>query len=79
MSETPELRTVNPPLIPAKLMQQPGSGLDRVISKTPVGFTMAGVLVFPATANALKQDDVHATSLSQSVPALHGLRCRLVD
>lgn len=79
MSETPELRTVKPPLIPAKLMQQPGPGLDRVISKTPVGFTLAGVLVFPATTDALVQNDVHAGPLSRSVPTLHGLRCSLLD
>lgn len=79
MSETPELRTVKPPPIPAKLMQQPGSGLDRVVGKATVGFAMAGVLVFPATADALVQDDVHATSLSQSVPTLHGLRRSRVD
>ena len=79
MSKTPELRTLNPPLIPAKLMQQPGSGLDRVISKTPVGFTMAGVLVFPATTDALVQNDIHTNSIFQSVPTLHGLRCSLLD
>ena len=79
MSKTPELRSVKPPLIPAKLMQQPDSGLDRVIGKTPVGFAMACVLVFPATADALVQDDVHATSQTLSAPALHGLGCSLVD
>lgn len=79
MSETPELRTVKPPPIPAKLMEQPGSGLDRFVSKAPVGFTIAGVLVFPATTDALVKNDVHASPLSRSVPTLHGLRCRLLD
>jgi len=70
---------VKPPLIPAKLMEKTGSGLDRVVSKAPVCFTIAGVLVFPATTDAPVKNDVHASPLFRLVPTLHGLRCRLLD
>lgn len=80
VSETPEIGALESLALPAQPFQQPCSCLDRVGVKPPVGFTIAGVLEFPATADALKKDDVHtphpvSISTVEGMPFSQGDRC----
>ena len=58
LSESLEFGTHKSLEIPAKLAKQAGSSQHRITVKSQVGFTIAGVLIFPAAADALEQDEV---------------------
>ena len=49
-------------------MRNSRAGLGAVVVKPTIGFTVAAVFVFPAAPDALKQDDVHGTHGSSSLP-----------
>ncbi len=58
LSESLEFSPVKSLPVPTQLAKQPGSGQHRITVKSPVGFTVTGVPIFPAVADALEQDDV---------------------
>ncbi len=64
LSESLEFGAVKTLPVPTKLAQQPGSGQPRIVMKSPVGVTVAGVAILPATTDALEQDDI-AVSLDR--------------
>ena len=76
LSKALVLHTIKPPTIPAQLAQQSDSGYNRVIVKATVGFAMAGVLKFPATADALVQNGVATAFGDRHGPAAWGCRAR---
>ena len=54
VSKAPEFGTFKSLPIPPKLAKQPGSGQNRIMVESPVGVTVAGVPVLPATTDALE-------------------------
>ena len=57
-SESLEFGTFKSLPIPPKLAKQSSSGQHRIMVKSQIGLAVAGVSEFPATTDALEQDDI---------------------
>jgi len=72
LSESPEISLIETPSIPTQLIQQPGSGENRIVGKAAIGFAILGEAVFPTATNTLEQNYIAASALPLTQPVIRG-------